>query len=376
MSTDRMIRSLPRLRDSASTARVLNLHSVWERHAENDPDHAVQPFFQHPLLNRGIIVKHRLRPHEYEDFETDRSVATKVIIPIDLNDLRAGARAFFVGQIGYEGVLVDLFGAKGLSTDRWADASLLEVLDGLPSLDPFLMRERLKKLNRTPARCYFDISDSDTAKMFDFLKAEISPLIGMSFGDLDVRLNEKTAKLASKILENAGDEELDPLRAGMGLDRPSFVEGVFCWKGFIYYKWVLSNLIPDLKPIAVEMASIRPVGRADGEKLEFVRRTRGKLVKMLARTCATVRETLNFYDAAYQELTHDGKPTAFRDFLLQAPALFHELGERLGSVQHIVSFWRFRFPAGRRLTVDIDELVELFADFEQSLKTTAEQEAA
>ncbi len=47
--------------------------------------------------------------------------------------------------------------------------------------------------------------------------------------------------------------------------------------------------------------------------------------------------------------------------------MFHELGERLGSIHHIVSFWRYRFPEGARMKVASEELFDLFADFEPSL---------
>ena len=62
---------------------------------------------------------------------------------------------------------------------------------------------------------------------------------------------------------------------------------------------------------------------------------------------------------------------AFRDFLLQAPAMFLTLGERLGVVDHIVSFWTFRFPANRLASVTAGELMDIFLDFEESLGSSA-----
>ena len=56
-----------------------------------------------------------------------------------------------------------------------------------------------------------------------------------------------------------------------------------------------------------------------------------------------------------------------REFLLSAPAMFCDLGERLGAVNHIVSFWNFRFPQGKMPIVTGPELVDILADFEESL---------
>ena len=55
--SERLVRSLMRLRESASTARTLNLHAVWERHAENTPDYTLRPLFQHLLLNQCQLNK-------------------------------------------------------------------------------------------------------------------------------------------------------------------------------------------------------------------------------------------------------------------------------------------------------------------------------
>ena len=91
-------RSLSSLEDSASTARVLNLRKVYADFSE-DPAYQKAPFFQNPVLNRSLIVKHRLRQNERDDFVVARNVATKLIIPIDTTDLKLGAQYVFVGAV-------------------------------------------------------------------------------------------------------------------------------------------------------------------------------------------------------------------------------------------------------------------------------------
>ena len=67
MSSDRTVRSLLHLQSSASTARTLNLYSVWQKHGE-DELYKSKPFFRSPMLNRAIIVKH-LKEMRLEDFK-------------------------------------------------------------------------------------------------------------------------------------------------------------------------------------------------------------------------------------------------------------------------------------------------------------------
>jgi hypothetical protein len=373
VSSDRSIRSLLALQSNASTARTLNLYDIWKRHGDQ-PGYRERPFFKSPVLNHSIIVKHRLRSHERYEFDDERVAATKVILPIDLTDLRSGARSFFVGQRGYRDVLEELVSVHGVTDPH--DNNLLEMLEALPSLDPFLMRERMKGGGYNPDRCYFDLTDADSNRMFHFVRQEVAPLIGLSFDNLDVRLNENTTKLATKILANASDDELRPLRQGMSMEKAEFEEGIFCWKGFIYYKWTLSELLPKVRPTAIEIAAVSPSGQVDDEDRAYILAARERLVRAISKACETVRITLKVYDDSYADMTRNGRPQSFREFLLNAPSLFYELGERLGAIHHIVSFWRFRFPSGRRTKIGAEELVDLLADFESSLNFDAIEDGA
>ena len=58
---------------------------------------------------------------------------------------------------------------------------------------------------------------------------------------------------------------------------------------------------------------------------------------------------------------------AFRDFLVKSPSMFMGLGERIGGVSHIASFWRYRFPQGSILGASVEELMDILQDFEASL---------
>jgi hypothetical protein len=370
---DRSVRSLIRLEENGSTARTLNLLSVWRRHAE-DQDYLDRPFFKSPILNKSLIVKHRLRENERHIFSDGRGGATKVILPIDVTDLRSGARSFFVGEKGYVELLKEMFNTSDSIESH--DANLLELIDTLPSLDPFLMRERLQKSGFTPARCYFELTEADLTRMFQFARKEVSSLVGMSFDDATTISSTRADRLATKILSNSGDVELEPLRIGMTMSKADFAEGVFCWKGFIYYKWSLMDLLPQVRPVVLQLDSVKLTDKATFEEKAQIHCARTRLKKSINAATETVRATLKVYDDAYYDLTNNGKPAAFREFLLSAPDLFYELGERLGAIQHIVSFWRFRFPQSSQIKIGAEAFVDLLADFEGSFSFTAPEKEA
>jgi hypothetical protein len=360
--TDRAIRNLAHLRRSASTARLLNLLKISLDHGE-EPEWAARPLFRTPALNRSLIIKHRLRRDETDSFYLRRQVATKVVIPLDPNDLKAGGRYVFVGQRDFDRVMQEAFGIDA----GHPDIATLGLLDRLPSLDPFLLREQLKRGGVEPASCYFSISESDLQRMARFVEDEIRPLVTLSVG-ADLEAVGSTRRLAGKILSNDPRDRMEALRETLRLEVDDYEEGVFCWKGFLYYKWLLASFSADVAAVAEAVRTVRPIGKVDGDARVWLDRSRAVLRERIFETCGEAGRTLAIYDAAYAGLTTEGRPVAFRDFLLDAPRLFARLGDQLGAIQHIVSFWRYRFSPGAS-RVDVEELIDIFTDFETGLTT-------
>jgi hypothetical protein len=357
------VRNLAHLETSASTSRVLNLRAI-HKLKRGDPDYAARPLFQNSVLNTSIIVKHRLRANELDEFPSQRTSATKILVPIDSDDLRLGARYAFIGQRGFEQSLRQAFGV--VVGENSQDLRALSILDETPTLDPFLLREQFRRHGIEPALCYFELSKADTKRMFDFAQREIEPLVRMSLSD-GASAAAFTVKLTQKILSNEADAELEPLRRTMQLDPQQFHEGVFCWKAFLYYKWQLADLLPKVAPVLKQIEQVRPQGPQDDDIKSSLKSSRETLRGALISCCRNVKAVLETYDDAYGRMTRHSDPGAFRDFLLKAPAMFDELGQRLGSIEHIVSFWRFRFPGERPPVITPEELCEVFRDFEGSL---------
>lgn len=360
---DRSIRSLVHLENSASTARVLNLLSNWRRHKDK-PDHSAQPFFQNKALNRAMILKHQVKRDEHDLFDYPPLSATKVVFPVDPNDLKAGGKVALIGQRYFNQMLE---GAMGQSSENAArDLSLLELLDRLSSFDPFLLREELKRNGFEPATCYFELTEADVKKIFAFAQAEIEPLVRMSLGGGGGVAN-KTAKLVEKLFANKLDGEMQVLRQVLRLNDAEFAEGIFCWKGFIYYKWVEQNVASASQMVANTILQTMPLGKQEAQTRESLSKVRTIIVDRILSATIEVKTSLATYDHAYGELTAKTNPAPFREFLLNAPALFAQLGERLGVLQHITSFCSFRFPSNQRVMIGADELLDIFNDFEGAL---------
>ncbi|MBX3482628.1 hypothetical protein [Phenylobacterium sp.] len=365
---DRTFRSLRGLEKTASTSRVLNLAALLVRNADN-PAHAANPFFMADPLNGAVIVRHRLRAAEREGFTDHRYSATKLIIPFAREDLGLGGRSVFVAEKGWREAFEALRGDAG---DIERDAAVLEAIDELPSLDPFLLREHLKRRGFTISPSHFDISGPDLTRMQRFVGGEIAKLIELAYRDAE-GLEGNINRLVEALLVSKSDERLEPLRLTLRLEKENYQEGIFAWKGFLYYKWVLNTLWSQVKDVFAELMRAKVMGIIDSATRAEIEDTKIRLRTKLERQVRTVRNQLKIYDDVFAELTASGNASGFRDFLLKSPDMFLTLGEGCGLISHIATYWRYQFPHGRTLVADAGTLLDILQDFDAGL---GQEEAA
>ena len=365
--SDRLTRSLRALDRTASTSRVLNLLAI-EIQSGHRPEHREAPLFRNRILNTALVVKHRLRSDDIFLFDEIRPNATKIIIPFERSDLGLGGQSFFVGQRGWVELLRE---ACNEHTDMARDLATLRLIDQLPSLDPFLLREHLRRHGVMVAGCYFALSTADMEQMQSFVAGEISQLINLAFRDSGrVVPGAHTARLVEALLSTDVDGRLEPLRETLVMDTESFKEGVFSWKGFLYYKWMLTRLWPELNTVGGEIARLSITGNREVETARYLEDTRKRLRQGIVMERKAIMRALDVYDRAFEDLIENGRPQAFREFLLRAPDMFLSLGEKVGVIAHIASFWRYRFQPGQPLVADIEEAVDIFQDFDAGLSTS------
>lgn len=358
--SSREFRSLANISDSASTSRILNLAQVAITSA-GDPDYARKPFFQSVKLNKAILIKHTLRANEVELFAKGRRSATKIILPFESQDLRLGGESLFVNQIGFERQMrafIDVLEASGQK-----DLEVLRVIDSLPSLDPFLLRESLARQGIHPAPCYLKISNSDIEAMISFANAEIERLISIAFGGGSSAV---AMRFTGKILADRLDSELEPLKDTLRLSSDQFRDGIFSWRGFLYFKWRRLELRDQLRNVVDSLMKYRPMGVMDPGLRDFIEEVRPRLINRVLTAMDMVGHSLLHYDNAYTSLIDGRDPAPFRNFLLDGPRLFYELGEHVGVLTHITTFWDYRMGTTNQRLTPL-EYADMLQDFDQSL---------
>ncbi|HEX7887516.1 MAG TPA: hypothetical protein VF474_16190 [Phenylobacterium sp.] len=362
--SDRTYRSLRGLEKTASTSRVLNLAALSWRNADN-PEHERAPFFLAAGLNGAVIVRHRLRESERETFDRLRFTATKLIIPFERSDLALGGRSVFVAERGWLDAFEEL---RGAAPDFGRDVAVLEAIDELPSLDPFLLREHMKRRGFDISPSHFEISAPDLARMQRFVGAEIAKLIELAYRDAEGQ-EGNISRLVEALLSARTDDRLEPLRLTLRLEKENYKEGIFAWKGFLYYKWVLNTLWGNLREVFSELGRVRVIGPIDSQTSIELEALKIRLRQKMERQVKSVMGHLGVYDEVFSQLTMEGNALAFRDFLLKSPDMFLSLGDGCGLVSHIATYWRYQFPRGKPLAANVMQLLDTLQDFEISLGT-------
>ncbi|HEY4077295.1 MAG TPA: hypothetical protein VGM26_10240 [Rhizomicrobium sp.] len=365
MAADRSVRSLMGL-SGASSSRVLNLAAIGLAQTSN-PGHHASPLFESPVINGAIILKHRLRADEADLFNPRRAIATKLIIPFERTDMKQGGQSVFIGQRGFEPLLREV-GNYGDKLEIKRDMEVLRLIDQVPSLDPFLLREHLRGNGVNPDPCYFEISASDQQRMFDYAAAEVGRLTALATGlrGGGGAGSASTARMVLALLSSEVNEKLEPLRATLNLRPEEFCEGVFSWRGFIYYKWSISEFWPKLIKTLREIKTIHPSGKVSAAEAAFMTSAKQMIISGARDNSNAVRTVIHKYDDAYAGMIDRRDPRLFREFLLAAPAMFLEIGGKMGAMAHVTSFWSYRFPSGAIKHADAEELMAIFQDFTKS----------
>jgi hypothetical protein len=115
------------------------------------------------------------------------------------------------------------------------------------------------------------------------------------------------------------------------------------------------------------MQSMKIRGRIDPTVGYMIGTVRGSIKARIHEAIERSGDILSLYDDGLAGLTKKGNAAEFRRFLLEAPGLFIELGNAIGMISHIVSYWRYQFRPNQSEVTNIEEFLDLLKDFDLGL---------
>ena len=353
----------------SGSAKVFNCHKVPQAIDRAAAKEGVPPkhLFTCIGLNKAVIIKvvdpGQAREKPPPGRVLTRAIKTKVHFSYDDEDITKGGAAIQFDHHEREQALAELAGLNRAQAPEafQRDMGILEAMAKLPSLDPFLLKDRLATHVNEVDPSYFAISPSEWERISRRIREKIRPMVLMAAsGQGDVEA--KVQVLLDKLWDSTGLEEFSPFFKAMNLPVEKTAEIMQAWKGITFYEIEYGELTPKvqgfghwLKDGSVPIDTIHRTDRATIDKLrESVRRK-------IKQNLAEITQTLGEYQDSYDELfVHRKGAQKFGGFLGQASRHFNNLGATLNEVSHAILVWNEMSSRHKNRQMKGANLIEMF----------------
>jgi hypothetical protein len=348
---------------NAGSSRVFNCNDV-ARKLERREGEQNPYLFKTPAMHHLVLIKEALR---YDDPRHPRGVAigSKLYVPYNQDEIYEGGRSIFFHSPNLLQVLHEQFGVEHTDATSAAldhDMKIFRVLDDLPPLDGFLMRDALELEGVEANGAYFDVSPDERAAIQEFIRGKMEPLVQAAYGGKKPP-SSKVTQLIDAMWEAKDLAALEPLVVAFRFPKDEALAIFGAWKGINFYSfqyhrgrkkrevlahWLKEDAMPkNLVPREV-LQILEPIRRATVERL------RGHWVE--------VDNTLKQYDKLYGEFVVSANPGGFISFLRGSKTIYWQLGDSLSKIDHAINCWDIwtKGAAGRRLAYEqLEALLEL-----------------
>lgn len=346
----------------AGSSRVFNCNDVARKLERQEA--ASQHLFKTPAMHNLVLIKEALR---YDDPRHPKGmvIGSKLYVPYNHDDIYEGGRSIFYHSPNLRQVFHEQFGVQEdeeTSATLDHDMKVFRILDDLPSLDGFLMRDALELEGIEANEAYFDVSAEERVAIQEFIRGKMEPLVRAAYGGKKPP-SSKVTQLIDAMWEAKDLAALEPLVLAFRFPKDEALAIFGAWKGINFYAfeyhrgrkkreafahWLKEDAMPkNLVPRDV-LQMLDPIRRATIERL------RGHWVES--------DNTLKQYDKLYSDFVASSNPGGFITFLRGAKAIYWQLGDSLSKIDHAMNCWDIWTKAapGRRLPFEqLEALLDL-----------------
>jgi hypothetical protein len=323
----------------AGSSRVFN---CIERHRKLQAEAADDvSFFKHEPLHNVVVIK-EVRP-DYEAAALGRNLVTKLYLPYNQGDVYEGGRSVFLHDPKLLTILNELVGLQGprlAKEDMRSDLKMLQVFDGLPSLDAFLLRDALELEGFRPNPLFLEVSEIERAAIYDYIRQKFEPLVRAALGSGSFQ-SSKVAYLVDKMWEAKDLDALDPLIEACRFPKDEALSIFTAWKGINFYTFEYERIKGLIESLGQWLAriSIPRFGSltADTEHVTFLK---DSAIERLKHHTSAVEEIVGEYDTLYQRFVVSRDAVVdFIDFLHRSREIYWRMGEGLSALNHATHCW-------------------------------------
>lgn len=355
----------------SGSAKVFNCHRITQDIDQAAKKAGTQPrhLFTSLGLNKSVIIKvvepsaNKTRPAATSRL-FQRAIKTKIHFSYDDVDVTKGGASIYFDHVERDQALLELAGLdKVKAPDVFKrDMGILNAMATLPSLDPFLLKDRLSAFGDVIDPGYFAISQEEWERIARRIRAKIRPMVLMAHPGGGDDVEAKAQVLLDKLWESKGLDEFAPFFKAMNLPVEKTAEIMQAWKGVTFYEIEYGQVTPKVQDFArwlkdgsQAVDTLNKTDRADVDRL------RESVRSKIKANLAEISQILVEYQESYDDLfIHRRAAQRFGSFLGAAPLYFANLGGALNEVSHAILVWAEMSSRHRNRQMKGSNLIEMF----------------
>jgi len=321
-----------------------------------DDDDPIGPLFRNRYLNESIVFK--VVDSVVVRGKKQHGVETLIYFPYNHDNIYEGGDSILVSDPRRAEKLLHKCGLDTVNEEkaeagRW-DIRIMEMIDQLPTLDPFLLKCKAQQLGieekLNPA--YFNISIEEWNRIQKPIREKIDALVRKALGmdgqdaagnaELQAKIEENISKFLKKIWEARDIEGIEDFVYGMEMPPERAPELFFAWKAICYYQVQFIEVEKALRKLfawvgdpktslPVDFGGLRTDSQAE------IKRNLRLLKASLRENYLSIVEKLKTYEESYRQFIEESRPGPFREFLGEADLHYVDLAACLSRNSHAIN---------------------------------------
>lgn len=315
-------------------------------------------------LNRIVLIKEARTDRNSAPFQFGHPVGTKLYLPYNPDRIFDGGKSAFLDDPRIEEILLDHVGLDRTrnADDVKRDMGLVQLLDEVPSLDPFLLKDKLDTEGIKANELYFQIEESEAKAIRSYFAEKMRPIISFAFEGSEDLQKGRTNALVGKLWNTKDIDSLRPIVEAFNLPEREASSIFAAWKGILYYDYEYKQAIPYWKEHAQWMQqNAEPVDFAGPERRELLDSLIDDVWRRYEEARRDLTELFLDYEEAYDILFVRRKnATQFVEFMRNAVKAYWVLGSKMSAINHAATVWDMLTRQSFNRRLKYDQLYVLF----------------
>jgi len=358
-----------------------NIHELTRKRETGDP------FFQIPSLNRIIIFKYPNFKVEVSDtaatnfanknasLSDDRPVETALYIPNDEEQPHEGGYAVYLRQKDAEQLLQRYVGIAqdGMTDPMKRDFSFLQMIDDLPSLDPFLLKTAFERHKIACNPAYLAMKDGEEDKIKSVIRNKVRPIVNKALG-ADVNETTKTQRFIDAIWDPTIPEAALFIQA-FKIDSKEVANVFSAWKGVSFYQYQFEINKPLIADVIRWLKSEKSTPIDHREQRAFLpqqKMFKQQVLKKTLNILANINQIFKDFDTCYEKFINDGDPVAFRNFLVTSHYRYWLLGYCCTALMHTRNIFERCLSEGTRGALNFEQLNDMLTNIDSTVSSKSQ----